>query len=323
MKAAYFAYDRNSLAALPVLSNYFEHIDFFIVEDTRPAEVVHFNDVSLITDTLHVPGEQALRTLAHEKIVKSIQKEFNFYKKQLMFENKKSVATYTEVQKKIPTEVNPISQIKDVVFNPKSNDMYIERAKTGVSSPYNAVFVENHQIVAEQFAAFGKNIFKQTPVNTHIWFSAEFTFELKKPREKNLGARNFILVKDRLNRSVLDNWYFVRTRENKITVQQWVPINQVKNSDFQKFMIERVDRLLKEKLDVIQVTEFNQMYVNATPGFSENATVLRHGKISTLMPSFNFWTQENVNHFLFSALDTKMKALNKLKMTQLAARGPQ
>ena len=51
MKAAYFAYDRNSLAALPVLSNYFENIDFFIVEDTHPAEVVHFNEVSLITDT--------------------------------------------------------------------------------------------------------------------------------------------------------------------------------------------------------------------------------------------------------------------------------
>ena len=80
--------------------------------------------------------------------------------------------------------------------------------------------------MSDQFNRFAKNVFSRPSHNTHVWFSAEFEYELKKPREFNLENKNFTLIKDRLNESILDNWYFVRIIENRICVQQWVPFNQ-------------------------------------------------------------------------------------------------
>ncbi len=321
MKAAYLAYDKTSLAGLPTLSNYFEQIDVYLVDDSRPAQMIDFNLIPVLSENLLIPAEDGLQTTAHQAVIKGIQKELFFYKSELHKEYRKSSATFTQIQKSCKTEMNLVSTIKDVVFNAKTNEVYIEKAKSGITA-YNYLFVEDHQVVTESFGAFTKNIFKKTPQNSHVWFSAEFKYELKKPREKTLDERQFILIKDRLNKSVLDNWYLVRTEEDRITVQQWVPFNQFRNSDFQKFIIERVEKLLREKLDIVQLTQFNGFNVNATPGHALGQPILKNSKISSLIPSFNFWSQETVNRFLYDQLDIKMKELNqKLLMLQNLPRG--
>ena len=321
MKAAYLAYDKNTLAALPMLSNYFEQIDLYLIDDLRVSQSIDFNLIPLLTENLLIPAGDELQTATHQIALKIVQKEMLFYKSELHKDYRKATTTYTQIQKTCRTEMNLVSSIKDVVFNAKTNEVYVEKAKSGITA-YQYLFVEDHQVVAENFGPYVKNIFKRSPENSHVWFSAEFKYELKKPREKTLDDRHFILVKDRLNKSVLDNWYLIRTLGNNITVQQWVPFNQFKNSDFQKFIIERVEKLLREKLDIIQLTQFNGFYVNATPGFSSGATILKNSKISSSMPSFNFWSQDTVNRFLYDQLDIKMKELNqKLLMAQNLTRG--
>ncbi len=320
MKAAYLAYDRNSLAAGAVLSTYFEQVDFFIADDVRPAIAVNLDAATVMTDTVQIPAEAALQTRTHQQALKSIQKELVWFKNILQIEVPKNTETQFENTKSIKPEIHLIASIKDIVINSKTNDVYIERENIGVTQ-YQGIFIEDHQIVADHLGSFSKNIFKRPPVNSHVWFSVEFTYELKKPRENNLGQRHFTLIKDRMNKSILDNWYFVRTQDQIITVQQWLPINQVKNSDFQKFIIERVEKILKAKLDLLQISQFNQMYVNASPGFSLGKTALLHNKISTLMPSFNFWPQRSVDQFLYQKLDPKMKDLAKFKLAQASLRG--
>lgn len=320
MKAAYLAYDSNSLATLSVLSNYFEKIDFYLFDKTRKEHILDFKQIPILVDHVVIPAFSELRTETHKNIFKSIQDEFQFYKNELSIDYRQVASTYTEVQKTCKTEIASISTVKDIVYNSKTSDVLIEKDKVGISE-YKYLFVEDHQIVSENFNRFTKNIFSTTPQNSHVWFTLEYDYELKKPRENHLDIKNFILIKDRLNHSVLDNWYFVRTFENKITVQQWVPFNQFKNSDFQKFMIDRVEKLLKEKLDLIQITKFNQFYVNATPGFSAKKTSLKNKKLSCLMPSFNFWSKDEINNYLYIKLDAKMKELNKPQTQNLTSRG--
>lgn len=320
MKAAYLAYDRNSLVGLSVLSNYFEQVDFYFIDKDRQPEAVPFADLSLLTEHVMVPAEEDLRTSAHAKLLKSMHDELRFYRQQLSVDFRKSPTVYTEVQKTCRTEINSLSVIKDVVFNPKSNEVHIEKENMGVTS-YQYLFVEDHQIVTEHFGGFAKNIFKTFPGNSHIWFAAEFTYEMQKPRTGNLGRKEFIMVKDRQNKSVLDNWYFVRTSENKIVVHQWVPFNQFKNSDFQKFIIERIEKLLKEKLELVHLTQLNQFYVNSTSGFATQNGKLRHTKISNALPSFHFWPREMINRYLYTRLDLKMKELNKLQLAMQNLRG--
>jgi hypothetical protein len=275
MKAAYLAYDRNALVGLPVLSNYFEQVDFYLIDSQRQPEATEFSDVSILTDHLMIPPEESLRTPAQNKVLKSMQVEFNFYRAQLAIDNKKNPATYTEVQKNCRTEVNSLNLIKDIVFNAKTNEVYVEKEKMGVTS-YQYLFVEEHHILAESFAGYSKNIFKTPPENSHIWFAAEFNYEMKKPRDGDLGRREFFLVKDRQNKAILDNWYFVRTSGLKITVCQWVPFNQYKNSDFQKFIVERVEKLVREKIEPIQLNQFNRLYVDSTAGFATEEAAMRH-----------------------------------------------
>lgn len=317
MKAAYLAYDKNSLATLSILSNYFEKIDFYLIDTEKSAQRVDFEQVPLVVDTFCIPAEEELKTTTHQKVLQSVQKEFHFYKNELSFDFRKTSSTYTEVQKNCATEIEHISSIKDIVFNAKTNDVYIEKDKVGISE-YKYLFIEDHQVVSENFNRFTKNVFKSAPQNSHVWFSVEYDYELKKPRENHLALKKFILIKDRLNHSLLDNWYFVRTDKNKITIQQWVPFNQFKNSDFQKFVIDRVERMLKEKLDLIQITKFNQFYVNSTPGYSLKKTSLKNNKLSNLMPSLNFWSQEMINRYLYIKLDSKMKDLNKPQAAHLS-----
>lgn len=320
MKAAYLAYDRNSLAGLSVLSNYFEQVDFYLIESGRQPESTEFSDVSLLTDHLMIPAEESSRTPTHVKVLKSIYSEFHSYKEQLDIQNKKNTNTYTEVQKNCRTELHALDVIKDVVFNTKTNEVYLEREKMGVTS-YQYLFVEDHQVVVENFAGYEKNIFKTSPQNSHVWFAAEFNYELKKPRDGDLGRREFFLVKDRQNKTILDNWYFVRMLGQKVTIHQWVPFNQFKNSDFQKFIIERVEKVVKEKLEIIQLTRFNQFYVNSTSGFATQDGTLRHPKISSSLPSFHFWSREAINRYLYAKLDLKMKELNKMQLAAQNLRG--
>lgn len=320
MKAAYLAYDRNSLVGLSVLSNYFEQVDFYLVDKDRQPESVSFGDLSILTEHVMIPSEEGLRTLAHMKILKSMQDELRFYRQQLSVDFRKSPAIYTEVQKTCRTEITSLNSIKDIVFSPKTNEVYIEKENMGVTA-YQYLFVEDHQIVAENFGGFSKNIFKTAPENSHVWFSAEFVYEMQKPRNGHLGRKEFILVKDRQNKSVLDNWYFIRTSENKIVVHQWVPFNQFKNSDFQKFIIERIEKFLKEKLELVHLTQLNHFYVNSTSGFVNQNSKLKHTKISNVLPSFHFWPREMINRYLYTKLDLKMKELNKLQLAMQNVRG--
>lgn len=320
MKAAYLAYDQNAMVGLSVLSNYFQQIDFYLVDKEREPERIDFKSIAVLTDHLLIPAEEELRTATHLKVLKALNDDFSFYKKELCPHFQKSNATYTEIQKNCKTELGSLASIKDIVFNNKTNEIYIEREKTGVTG-YDFLFVEDHQIISESLVGFGKNIYKASSQNSHVWFTTEFSYELRKPRTEDLGLRKFILVKDRLNKSVLDNWYFVQINKTKISVQQWVPFNQFRNSDFQKFIIERVEKILKEKLDLVQVTQFNQFFVNATSGFCQREGSLKNGKISNVLPSFHFWSQESINRYLYTKLDAKMKELNRMQQAALAVRG--
>lgn len=330
MKAAYLAYDRNSLMSLSVLSNYFEQVDFYLVDKDRQPESTPFSDVSLMVEHVMIPADSAgsvnlgLRTPTHLKLLKSVQDELQFYREQLGVNFRKNAVAQvdTEVQKNCRSEISSLDVIKDVVFNPKSHDIYIEKEKAGVTS-YQYLLVEDHQIIAESCGRFAKNIFKTSPAHSHIWFAAEFDYELQKPRNGSLGRKEFVLVQDRQNKSVLDNWYFIRTSDNKIVIHQWVPFNQFRNSDFQKFIIERIRKVLKEKLDVLHLTQFNQFYVDSTSGFALRTSNfplpisnLKHSKVSSGLPSFHFWSRERINRCLYTQLDPKIKHLNKLRLAQ-------
>lgn len=320
MKAACLAYDRNALVGLSVLSNYFEQVDFYLIDSQRQPEATELSVVSILTEHLMIPAEEDLRTATQNKILKSMHSELNFYKQQLEIETKKNPSTYTEVQKNCRTEVNSLDLVKDIVFNQKTSEVYVEKEKMGVTA-YQYLFVEEHNIMAENFLGYAKNIFSQFPENSHIWFAAEFSYEMKKPRDGDLGRREFILVKDRQIKTIIDNWYFVRTSGSKITVYQWVPFNQYKNSDFQKFIVERVEKLIKEKLELIQVKEFVRLYVDSTAGFSTQLANLKHPKISSSIPAFRFWSHEMINRYLYTKLDTKMKELHKIQLALQNTKG--
>jgi hypothetical protein len=318
MKAAYLAHDKNSLASISVLANYFEQIDFYLVDPERKPEHVDLNEVSLLTEHLMIPAEEDLRTQAHVKALKFLQNEWQEFRAELHLEQRKVFSTSTEEPKTCRTEIHPLALVKDVVISPKTNEIFIEREKTGITT-YDFLFTEDHQIMAENYAGFAKHVFRSAPQNSHIWLTVEFSYELKKPRDGFLGERKFIFVKDRLNRSILDNWYFIRLKQDRIAVQQWVPFNQYKNSDFQKFIIERIEKILKEKLDLIQINEFKELYIDSTPGFEMREPKLKNTKISSLVPSFHFLSQDAINRQLYNRLDAKMKELHRLRQAQVAA----
>lgn len=324
MRAAYIGFDRNCCVTQKVLSNYFNEIDYYLISDNEDIDKVSIQNIPLLVDHLLIPNEENLRTTLHKENFKFLKNDWLEFKSQISTldhlnaqqNSLKSESIRTEIKDDKPVKVQFLNsdQIEDVVFDRKANRVCLEINKQGISS-YNFLFIEDHQIVSEAMTKYTKNVFNRAPKNSHIWFCAEFEYELKKPREKKLSQSQFLFINDSLNQSILDNWFLIEVKNKKnqniLQVKQWVPYHQFKNQDFQKFIIERIEIILKDKIDLIQIKKFLNSYVCSVSGFRLNQAQLSQNKLSALLPSFNYCESSIRDNYLKQEIEKSTKYIFK------------
>ncbi len=320
MKLAYIGYDLNSLKSITALSRYFDEVEFFLVEPMREVFDFNFELIPLLADTHCIPPDDALKTGAHVDTFKKIRAQYHQFRHELF--NHLKIRMAPAVQSLQPKNLtasgikkSQFSEIQDVFFDAKKQKVYVEKKQAGIDE-YDFIIVEDHQLVSETVAAMTKNILSGKAQNSHIWFSSQFEYELKMPRSGVLNSKNFLIVKDSLNESLIDNWYFCYLHHSKLTVQQWVPYNQHQNLDYRKFMIERTRAALMQKFEFIHLKESGEASVHTTSGFFKNRVSLKNNRLSAAVPSFEFWPPDRIEGFLVQTLAIKIKKLLKPETTR-------
>lgn len=318
MKAAYIAYDMSALRTSDYLTQEFDQIDYYLIDRSQHSIVSDFNQIPILVDSYCLPFEETLRTDVHRHILKDIQSEYKDLRSHFLGDiskTKNSVSLTSSKQGKI--SIYSLSEVKDIFFNSKNCEVFLEKEKTGLLS-YQFLLIERSQLMADQLPFDKKNLFHETPEQSHVWFRSEFSYELTKPRSYLSDRVNCFLIHDQEYKSILDNWYYLHLTPEAISVQQWIPYHQHKNSEFQKFIIERTRKKVQEKLDFIHFKDLLRADVNTACGFVVRAGEMQHPKQSVIMPSFHFWTDEQINQKIDFEISQKIKKLQKqlLKIEQ-------
>lgn len=315
MKLAYIGYDLNCLKAQTALTRHFSEITFFLIEQREVVPALAFENIPVFADGIMIPRENELRTPKHLAIRKKIKKQYEEFKNELFGELKTKKSELANGTSKASFQVESLSDVGDVFFDSKKAKVYIERKNRGTEE-FDFMLIENHQMIAERLRDFKNSPLSGTTMNSHVWFSVQFNFELKSPREGVAVPHNLLLINNSDSESIIDNWYFCQLDKGLATIQQWVPFNQHANRDYQKFIIARTRAVIEQQLDYIQLRDQKDQYVDSTSGFCFKKASLANAKLSAEAPSFAFWSTDKIDSFVTVAVDAKIRKMIKLENTR-------
>ncbi|MBC7419312.1 MAG: hypothetical protein H7328_01170 [Bdellovibrio sp.] len=312
MKLAYLAYDLNSLKAHAALSRRFSEIEYFLLEPERIILPTYFEELPVLVDHLAIPADKAVQTSAQLKTLKKIKAQYDEFKNEIFGASKAKTNQNFEASSDAKQKISLFGELQDVFFNSKKQKVYLEKSNSGTSE-FDFIIVENHQLVSLAAKKLKNNIFSQSTKNSHVWFSTEFNYSLKNPRDGFLGKHSFILVFDSANESILDNWYFCHFESDRLLVQQWVPYHQYQNSDYNRFIIERTRQRLATRVDFIHLGNLTQADVNSTSGFFQTNAALTNHRLTALVPSFSFWSPLQIENQISNSTEQKIKKILKIE----------
>ncbi len=313
MRLAYIGYDLNSLKAQAALGRHFSDVTFFLVEQNRPVIPVAFENIALLVDGVTVPSENEFRTMKHKSVFKKIKAQYEQFETELFGGVKAFMQPLTSPKSNF--KIESFSDVGDLFFDAKKSKVHLERKSQGTDE-FDFLMIENHQMISDTLMHFKNSPLSGKTTHSHAWFSVQFSYELKSPRNGTIDSLQLMLINNSKNESLIDNWYFCHLDQGSITIQQWVPFSQYAHLDYQKFMIARTKEVVEKKLDFIHLLELKDQYVDSTSGFSQSEAGLKNARLSAMAPSFAFWSAEKIESYVREALDMKIKKIIKLEMSR-------
>lgn len=308
IKIAYIGYDRSSLLAFEYLGTITPDIDFYIVEAKQDPSFKNFKQYNLLVDHLMIQAKESERTTQHKEVFKKIKFNYNKFQEFLGLKlGPMSEITLSET-KSVEPQIRSTSDIIDIKVDDKSKKIFIEIKQKGLEA-YDLLIVENHNLIEQEFYARSIKYFKKLSVQANTWVGYEYEVEYNRPLQPSKESKEFWLVSEPENTSLIDNWFLIRLMENKIIVWQWVPTAQLDNPQFEEFMNERTQEIVRKKIHFISIVKIKRQ-IKTTVTFNEFKKEHMDQNLLSV-PNFSFWPKEHINNYLKNRLYKKIRSYEK------------
>lgn len=317
MKAAYLADSLESCQMMKDLSKYFTKVDLYLKNPDPILKTSSLEEYTLLVDNYNIPAEKNLQTSHHKVVFRSVENKMNFLKNQIFYLNKKSKKRSElshESSLPVAYQIFDLNSLKDIQFDKVEKKAILTNAN-GKSEGYQFVFVENQELLASDLRIFD-DVFKQKPQANH--YLVKFTFKMKTTTELN---RKFLFFSDKNLEAMIDNLFICEFEApGHFHINAWIPKGQVKKKEFIQFYAERLKNMISSKYDFIQVAEFLSIKVNSVSGFFDKVGVVKNQKLMMAIPSFSFWSKNQVDHYFSNVIESKLKKTQKVNEKMNRAR---
>jgi hypothetical protein len=255
----------------------------------------HFSEQSVLIEDTMVPifeSEDKKRSPLQNQKLKLLQHEVDQLKK-IIFQNqispsdgnaefRSNLATSKNLrfEKEDANNIYLSSQIKDLTIDPQNSLVKFEINQSQLLD-YDHILLENNDRIYEFTQRFCPKYFQSSALSSFQFVGFKFLMS------DFLTNNYFWMVDDAYYESIYDNFYFVNSQNSHCDVWTWIPEQQLKSSEYFRFMSQRVRNRMEEKFDFISFSlttkEFITQPLNPASRFQ-----LRNNRYFSSFPHFNF-----------------------------------
>ena len=274
----------------------------------------HFSDQSILIDDLMIPvyeNESRKRTPLQNQKIKFLSRETEQLKK-LVFQNdfdkndigqlfKSSLhsARPGNYNKEGANNIYLSNQIKDMTIDQKSGQIKFEINQSNLLD-YDHVLLENNDRIYEFVQRFCPKHFQTTEFVSFQFVGFKFLMS------DHLTNNYFWMVDDSLYDSIYDNFYFINAQNSHADVWTWIPEQQLKSSEYFRFISQRVRNRMEKKFDFISFSLTSKEFLTQ-PLNPASRYQMKSNKFFSPFPHFNFLNPQQTENVFW----TEIEKLNK------------
>lgn len=255
----------------------------------------HFLDQSILIDDVMIPivdPESKKRTpLQNQKInllapqmdqLKRLifQNDFDKTEAGRIFKNNLHAQKTGRYNKEGANNIYLSSQIKDMTIDQKSGQIKFEINQSSLLN-YDHVLLENNDRIYEFVQRFCPKHFQTTEFVSFQFVGFKFLMS------DFLTNNYFWMVDDCLYESIYDNLYFINAQNSQADVWTWIPEQQLKSSEYFRFISQRVRNRMEKKFDYISFSLTSKEFLTQ-PLNPASRYQMKNNKFFSSFPHFNF-----------------------------------
>lgn len=294
MKLAYLGYDKTVLKAHPVLEQYFNVIDSYLVNTDSEAGSLDLLSLPIMANNVCIPMDETLQTIQHKLVLQEIKNEYAYLKKNIFLDYKLTDSEFLGAKKALKKQLS-IKDVVSIMFDRNLNKHFIQ-TKGAELEEYDYIIVQAHQLVTDQFQDIKQNIISRPQIQKYSILNIEFAAQYS--LNKYHLHHEFIFIDNMRLKTIFDNWYICSISQNKFTVGLYIPFSRYDSNEFLEFITNRTYDVMSKSFESFKIGELLSRSASTSDGFVSHNAKLRYPKKSSVFPSFDYWPQNKINDYI-------------------------
>lgn len=270
----------------------------------------HFLDQSILIDDVMIPifdNHSKDRTPLQTQKFNSLSRETEQLKKLIFqndFDKSESGSSFRNslhaqktgrYDKEGANNIYLSSQIKDMTIDQKSGQIKFEINQSSLLD-YDHVLLENNDRIYEFVQRFCPKYFQTTELVSFQFVGFKFLMS------DHLTNNYFWMVDDCLYESIYDNFYFINAQNSHADVWTWIPEQQLKSSEYFRFISQRVRNRMEKKFDFISFSLTSKEFLTQ-PLNPASRYQMKGNKFFSSFPHFNFLNPNQTEKVFWSEIE--------------------
>ncbi len=308
-KIAYIATDLNILKTQNMIIGPYDAIDYYLVDNENKSVDLSLHEQDFMVGELCIPATKASRTIMQNHRFSEIEVQFQFWKKQIYqdYKNDNSVEDLSSAIN-INVNVQSIDKVNYIKIN-RLNQKYIFEIQNDQQMEYDLVLFENNQYVMSRLIEKQQNLFYSFTEQQKCLLTFEYKiknfYTIEKP------VQEFVFVNNYKNQSIEDNWFIYQIGKDQLFITAYIPLQMSKNVDYIKFMNSRIAQMTQVQFKNFEILDSVGNARSIGNGFYVHQAKLRNKKTAELMPSFKFWSDDEIKKYLHKVLHSKASSMRR------------
>lgn len=276
----------------------------------------HFSEQSILIDNLMIPiveNESRQRTPLQSQKIHNLSREVEQLKKMIfqngfdkneigqLFKSSLQAQISGSLLKEGANNIYLSNQIKDMTIDQKSGQIKFEINQSGLLA-YDHVLLENNDRIYEFAHRFCPKYFQVTESVSFQFVGFKFLMS------NHLTNNYFWIVDDSLYESIYDNFYFINAQNSHADVWTWIPEQQLKSSEYFRFISQRVRNRMEKKFDFISFSLTNKEFLTQ-PLNPASRYQMKSNKFFSPFPHFNFLNLLETENVFWSEIEKLNKKI--------------
>lgn len=304
MKLAYLGYDKTVLKTHPVLEQYFDAIDSYLVNIDSEASSLDLLSLPILANNVCIPMDETLQTVQHKLVLREIRNEYIYLKKNVLLDYKSTNGEFLGTLKKSLKKQLNLKDIVSIKFDRRLKKHFVQTKDNEVTE-YDYLIVQGHQLVTDLICDIKQNIMSCPQIQSYVVLNLEFSVQYN--LHQHHLHHEFVLIDNIRLKTIFDNWYICSRSQNTLTACLLIPFSNYNLTEFLDFITNRIHNILSESFESFKVGELLSRRVSASDGFVSKSAKLKYLKSSTVFPSFDYWPQHKVNDYINNLFIIKNK----------------